>query len=271
MQTTEIFVEQLIIGVLASLAVALFIPAAELRLIAEQGVAVTAVLLGAAYLVGILADRIADTLLEDVEQHHRLLTAVERTFPDAPATDPFPVDRLRLAVDRDQQLAPYGSYLRSRIRLMRSLTVALPALTVGWAVRSLEHDALGASVLAAFVAVAYGGLFLLTLLRPVDLPRTDDLTDATRWGDYLKRVGADRPGSSRSTRTMRALFGSRSLVTVLLLLSAASGLLLARQGAAAAAIIPLAGLGATALAGWVWWRITRTFHAFLLGVAGGSS
>jgi hypothetical protein len=151
MQTTEIFVEQLIIGVLTLLAVVLLVAPSAITTMTDPGVATGALFLGGAYLTGIIADRFIDTLLEDAEQHQRLVTAIaaheklggEKAKPDvaaAPAQDPFPEDRLRVALLRDEHLAPYGNYLRSRIRLMRALAVLFPGIAIGLAAVSIDVD-----------------------------------------------------------------------------------------------------------------------------------
>ena len=74
MRTPEIFVEQVLIGFLVLLIPGLiwwdrFAPA---WVAPSDKLFTGAALAGAAYLLGIVYDRVTDTLLEDVDQHFRL-------------------------------------------------------------------------------------------------------------------------------------------------------------------------------------------------------
>ena len=114
MKTTEVFVEQVLIGFMV-LAIGWlpFYRFADLKLGLESA-AQAAVAVGVAYLLGIVFDRFADTLLGRVERHILDWRG-----------------RLRVGVlAKGEQLADWMEYLRSRIRLARSLAVFLPGLTV---------------------------------------------------------------------------------------------------------------------------------------------
>ena len=77
--------------------------------------------LGVAYLIGIVYDRVADTLMEDIEGHYRNLFAVD--------TGAFAEDRLRIRALRTEQSSSYAGYLRTRIRLSRALATLFPGLS----------------------------------------------------------------------------------------------------------------------------------------------
>src|SRR5262245_27577532 len=135
MKTTELFVEQVIIGFLVLLIATL--PFAN-RLIVEGpkiadnmkpygntgAVAVASAIIIAAYLVGILCDRCLDTLLQDVEQHNRLTLAMTRrdhllSNPGTESVDLHPEQVFRIAILGSAGALEYAAYLRSRIRLTR--------------------------------------------------------------------------------------------------------------------------------------------------------
>ena len=102
MKTTELFVEQVLIGLLVVLAVALLTDPELVRpACLDLPLEGAAGLVGGAYLIGIIYDRCADTLLQDLEQHHRLWFAIdslgERKDDETKLReqDPFPEERYR--------------------------------------------------------------------------------------------------------------------------------------------------------------------------------
>jgi hypothetical protein len=78
MKTTEVFVEQVIIGVLLLFTSALLISEDLFSSVVNLDLGGAIILLGGVYLLGIVYDRFADTLLQDLEQHHRLRFAFKR-------------------------------------------------------------------------------------------------------------------------------------------------------------------------------------------------
>ena len=140
MKATEVFVEQLIIGTMALLAAGLpFAPelselwrehASDLGTVRQA--TLLALLVGSAYLLGIVLDRFIDTLLQRLDANNRLRFALSKV-ESAPERwkDPFPEGRYRLAaLELGGAVAEWLDYLRSRIRLSRALAALLPGLTV---------------------------------------------------------------------------------------------------------------------------------------------
>ncbi|MGI8733497.1 MAG: hypothetical protein ACR2LM_09375 [Pyrinomonadaceae bacterium] len=156
MKTTELFVEQVLIGFLVLLVAALVFWAdlyaflvrrsdKSLELLVTGGV-----LVGAAYLIGMVYDRVADTLLQDIESHGRLqfalarfkfktgkvrtnevktekIPADEEDVKDfdiwvAKNRDPFEDGKYRMMVLGSAEATAQMEYLRSRIRLTRAMT-----------------------------------------------------------------------------------------------------------------------------------------------------
>ena len=275
MSTTEIFVEQLLIGMLALVAGVTIVDYTLLDAYTSPTLALGIVVLGAAYVVGIVYDRIADTLVEDLEQHQRLLTAMtawERVASQSrydvattpPIRDLFPEDVLRVRLFRDSGLSPQGNYFRSRIRLTRAVATLIPALSVGlvfYLIGTKPVDSYRA--LALVILFGYAIPFILATFTGGSLPRTDDLTNQRRYEQYLRAIRYSRTTHARGLPQLLAILQSRAVVA-LLIVSAVNSAILASIGQRSLALVPLIGLVATFVAGWTWWRITRSFNLLLL-------
>jgi hypothetical protein len=164
------FVEQILIGgALLFIVFLLFFDFPPLKIpekwtINESLVSVIlgAFCLGAAYFLGMLYDRVADTLLEDQEKRSRLRYALERyenKKVSFSAKDLFPENILRIQIFNARSgISEHTSYLRSRIRLLRALTTLIPALTVSYVIYGLMEGQKGWPYLRI---VGTGGLFLI--------------------------------------------------------------------------------------------------------------
>lgn len=153
MKTTELYIEQVIIGFLV-LAIAALPWAPELRnRLGDISIAEGSVLLGLAFLLGIPFDRFADTLTERLDRHHRLQFALHiRDGQEFPAAKPAPnnnkleddifaEDEYRLKGLRDKDaVVNWIEYHRSRIRLARALAVYGPALTLSLTLYMARSD-----------------------------------------------------------------------------------------------------------------------------------
>src|SRR5688572_18036272 len=103
MKTTELFVEQTLTGFLVLTAgAAPFLSWENLQNLPDEAkggidISSAAGAIGAAYLLGVIFDRFADTLLERVNRWNRLLFAIELKEENKALSpdDPFPEDRLR--------------------------------------------------------------------------------------------------------------------------------------------------------------------------------
>jgi hypothetical protein len=291
MKTTELFVEQILIGALV-LAAGLLPWWPELRpvltgLSGVLGLAGGAVALGAAYLLGIVFDRLADTLLEELERHQRLRfalawPALREKEPPASASewsDPFPEGALRLAALRDPgPVVEWLDYHRSRIRLSRALALFLPALTfaavLAGARRPPGPDALNPAWMLV-VPVVYAVVVWLSDRRGQELrtkkvqrptwrlaPRTDR-REAYWYARDTGLIAEEAVGRVLRRRAVArilladpAVLGSLALLVGALALAAAAG---ARWLVAVAA----AGAGLSGLSAWAWWRIGATYRTYL--------
>jgi hypothetical protein len=298
-KTGELLVEQVLIGSLMMVAAGLPWAPEILRMAREPGsalgIAGGASLVGVAYLLGILGDRLADTLTEEIERHQRLRFALTRRLAAAAPPrrlpppgegrweDPFPEDRLRLAVLRDAPaVVQWMDYHRSRVRITRAMAVWLPALTLAGVVAAARLSpvtSIASRPVWAVVPVAVYGAVAWVMSRrhsaqdsrPASLgrgwpraPRTDSPT-AYDYGVANGFADDERSSRDRRRRTLRRVLLSDPAVrggAALIALSLGLALVPPVQGAPAAAA--LAGVVVGILSSWSWWRISWTFRTYLL-------
>src|SRR5262249_16178587 len=162
MSTTDVVIEQVLTGFLILAIVCVpFLPEHLLAYIYKlpSGITLGVVATGAAYMLGVPFDRFADTLTDGLEHRHRLRFAWNecRKNPLQP-DNPFPEDALRFGLLARGSTASltYFQYLRSRIRIARSLAVYVPALTVSAMLRSVPASRAVASGVLVGLSVFYG-------------------------------------------------------------------------------------------------------------------
>ncbi|MEK6289038.1 MAG: hypothetical protein AABO57_25240 [Acidobacteriota bacterium] len=267
MKTTEVFVEQVLIGVLVMLNLGLiFSPEITSHVKQLDSPSRTAVIAAAviatAYLVGIVFDRCADTLLEDMERHCRLQTALQGK--KAPLKwDPFPEDRYRMKILQNAEASTYANYIRTRIRLSRALAILIPGLSVSFLLnRARVRDAQWIAA-AVSLGVIYGGALVAQLIRGMKIeagslwykpPRTNDRAAVN---GYLEKKKCLKKTVLWWFAVREPAFWGFTLLTAL-------GLWLASQADRRAFLaVPFVTIALTLLTGWTWWRITKTFLAFL--------
>ena len=269
MKTTELYLEQVLIGFLIIFIGAFpWIPvlwshAGDIK--TGMSIIGGSAALGFAFFIGIPFDRLADTLSDRLEQHSRLKAAIAALKPPpppkptdrngAPIDDPYPEDMLLIACRRDQSVVRALDYLRSRVRLTRALAAYAPALTL---IATLSVDCwqteddiapARAAVWFGLVAAAYLAWALLVSMTE-SLPRTHDTTG--RFKQYQ-----DRPPAA-------CYDGATYVVPALVLIaSIAAGSMKACDHPLVLAAA-LGGATLTILSTWSWWRISKTYRAFLL-------
>src|SRR5262249_6809762 len=128
MNTAEVAIEHVLAGVLALCAFALpFVSRPQLSGRLSQNAFIVAVL-GAAYLFGVVFDRLADTILGPLEHHLRLGIARQsqkkQTNSENAIEDPCPQDKLEFCLrGHDDARVQWMDSLRGRIRTSRALCV----------------------------------------------------------------------------------------------------------------------------------------------------
>ena len=295
MNTTDLYVEQVLIGALVFLA--LVMPwAPEILYAIKDWEAVDrlgggALVLGISFLLGILFDRFADTLTEPLERHQRLHFAFEQvvkkckqderlTFSAAYGDDPFAEGELRMQMLRETgHVVDWVNYHRSRIRLARAMAVYLPALSFTSTIALGRHSGghwstplhlvAGLSfVLLAYLIAAVWSNFLAKY--PTDYwfsaPKTYERDKAL---SYAKKHGyaIDEPGqkplrSSGQKLIVGILMHNPIALGGMILLAAAIGMGFWRSNAAMLAVSVI-GAVATIMAAWSWWRIGYTYRTYL--------
>lgn len=293
MKATEMFVEQLLIGfVIMFISVVMISGSYDSFAGHWSGDSRSALFIqvvfgtfafAAAYLTGVLYDRCADTLLEDIEQYNILkfvlsgLSGAEIGELQSKKTlkkDPFPFQDIRMSImAQGGELTEYASYLRSRIRLSRSLTTLMPALFIALTVQQAKPPEYARTVLALCVAAVYA----LALLSKVSggkqsrdkPPKTGDLSLSEGFGkDHVTIAKDPHTKGLRVTMTWmrRGLYIGDDvvwgLVTVTLM-----GLIVAAAAVKAGPqwvfLYPLGGAALTFLSGWVWLRIYDTYLKYM--------
>ena len=265
MKSTELFVEQTLTGFLVlSAAAAPFIAIDKLPKLAEDAkggidIGSAAGAIGAAYLLGVVFDRFADTLLERLNRWNRLLFAIDLMKDDKALSpdDPFPEDRLQIEVIREGNPAwEWMDYLRSRIRIARAMAAFVPALTlslmlaVGLKGRDTDINIALTIIVAAYLIAFLASRTLERFKSKQRLPKTYELKD--------------KSGCDRACKMMRVTTEPVAWLGVVLLVI---GLGLIRVGNdpgwGAMTAILAAGTAVTGLSAWTWWRTTLTFMQFL--------
>ena len=182
MSTTELAFEQVLVGALVLAAVAL--PLFDVHPLfgassAPEAVFRLALVIAAAYAIGVPFDRVADTLVSGLEQRHRLSWAWRNGAPiGKDSKDPFKeyefAARTLHAGNGD---AEWLGYLRARARIARSIAVFGPAAAAGvWcAIARMRYRELDRTGLLISIAVAYGTAFVVASYQ--HLPRTDGTSD----------------------------------------------------------------------------------------------
>lgn len=287
MKTTEMFVEQILIGGALLFIVFLLFPDLPSLTIPKNwnisGPLVSALIgasaLGAAYFFGILYDRVADTLLEDQEKRSRLRYALKRykrTKVSFSEDDLFPVHILRLEVyDAKSGVSEHANYLRSRIRLLRALTTLIPALTVSYVIHGLMDEQKSgwqelriAGTVGLFLI--YGSVFLYKILPWLNkLRMKNKIGILDRLSKWVKRHAPPKTYIDRENieEGIREHLGKgwawRDPVFlgfwILIILSA----ILESSREKPCWILPFLGLSLTLLCGWAFLRVHKTFLSLL--------
>jgi hypothetical protein len=263
MKTTELFVEQTLTGFLVLAAgAAPFLSWEKLEKLpgeAKGGLDISSAAgaIGIAYLLGVICDRFADTLLERINRWNRLLFAIELKKENKALSpdDPFPEDELQIEViHKGDEAWEWMDYIRSRIRVARAMTAFVPAVTlsielaVGFRGQTGMIRAVLAIVVAAYVAAFLASQLLERSRRR--LPKTYDL--------HTDEDCQNARAQLRATTEPTFWLGVFLLALGLGLITIGDG-----PGRAAMAAVLATGAVLTAISGWAWWRTTETFMEFL--------
>jgi hypothetical protein len=263
MKSTELFVEQTLTGFLVmSAAAAPFVGVEILQEVSGEAtggldIGEAAGAIGAAYLLGVIFDRFADTLLERFNRWNRLLFAIElkRKNEALSQRDPFPEDQLQIEViHQGGEAWEWMDYLRARIRTARAMAAFVPALTLSLALAVGFRDRPEVTRAAlTIVVVAYLMSFLASRVLEKSarrLPKTFEL-----------HTDEDFQRARANMRTMREpVFWLGFSLSAL-----GAGLIVISDGSERDVMAAVLGAGAVlaGISAWAWWRMTITFMQFL--------
>jgi hypothetical protein len=281
MKTTEIVAEQLIIGLLFITIVIIFIYGDCIPLINTNADAFdkfifSVLVVAGAYAAGIVVDRCADTVLQDLEKHHRLREAVsELSYGDVEDLkikneDPFPEDRMRLKIlKKGGSLADYHDYLRSRMRITRAIACLLPALFMALLLLRLGVSEYVRNLFGVITAFLYLGVLIwISTDKKNRPPKTHEFKKVKDYVDKRKPKGAEDKDKIKEKELkgfMQDILGppTYGLVLFTILGLAIAGYYKYKFDSDILSVLyPLGGLFFAVLVGWVWWRISQTFFTF---------
>jgi hypothetical protein len=279
MNTAQVSIELVLAGILALCAFVLpFWRGADISQDFLQTDALI-VLLGSAYLFGVVFDKLGDFLLSPFEHYLRLQEAHRRLTKGSQAKDPFPQDRLefKLRAANDGRL-DWMNALKSRIRTSRELAVlGLPA-SLGFVIYegfgkdcALNGDLFCSTPwIYAFVGLNIA-IFLIAIWREWaadEEPAGLQGRETPRKRDRIRTQELSHNSKQRSNQMQRSREQLRadSLLYYLMVINSAIAIAVAAAFKPEYSWILLFGAGAvifSLLSFWTWHRITRTYIRFV--------
>ena len=265
MNTAQVSIELVLAGLLAMCAFILpFFPGADLNSDLVQSEALIGIL-GMAYLLGVIFDKLADTILHPMEHILRLQQADEylNDHPEFKGKDPFPQNRLEfnLRKSKDGRL-DWMNTLKSRIRTTRELAVlGLPA-AMGIAIYQSP------ALLWIYIPVLLNLFFFITAVY-LESISSDAGRKTQLW--QIKRIKTHDLSRKVSKRKVELLLAERQARKIfipyylLLLISAGTIGLVAvfSPKTSQILVIGVGGLILSMLALWTCQTITRTYLRFI--------
>ena len=281
MNATALIVELVLAGIL--MLAALLLPAVAVNSVNQamplpqglDGTALVAVAVAAGFVLGVLVDRAADSLLDrwlvgcrfrfalgkEVKRNRERLIGFESKTTGLEAAalvvkDFFPEDWMRDQVGKSasQPFVDNLTQLRIRIRVARNMAVLTPALTMSAAVALCLHNDESVSGAEMWFVPTFHLMALLALVLLADAPVFK-----------TPRTNDDPPMSSEDVdgHIMKWIFVSPGVLWFATQL-AVTAIVLARAPQMARPLVGWAlvlGATVTALAVWAWWRMIRTYFA----------
>jgi hypothetical protein len=274
MNTTEIFVEQMIIGGLIMLTGYILFPV-EIHgwLLRFQSpfaqISIGAVLTGFAYLIGTVYDRFTDTIFQDLEKHCRLSYALKGIKSESELeTDPYPETIYRMAVVGSDSAVQREDYFRRRIRLTRAFATLIPAISAAMILTSstcyngepwymVKAAAIPLSYLIAFLYKNIDTDFL-KYIRP---PRTDNEKLLKR---YWRKQFRKKDNEEKHWKLLRSIFADFACWILLLTILILGIIQIIQSGNDMQIVIFMfTGIVTAGVVTWSWWRIYLTYFAFV--------
>ncbi len=255
---------------------------------AMENTAFGALALGFAYLIGVVFDRVIDTVLASLEKHNRLRFTCKLRSPKEPKSskivslaDPFPEDALRAAVMLMTEPAnAWIESLRTRIRLMRTAAFMFPALAFALAFKASSAPApLFYGMLIAAIGLSVVAQAVLAHYDPIDrtqspLPRIwlgtfapPRTHEKSKLDDY--ETARKRTAGPRSVLFDIAFSAFSFYLAALIICTFALWAYMCISSDVpwkplAYWVTFLLGLAIGLLSLWAWWRTSKTFMEYLI-------
>jgi hypothetical protein len=293
-KATEIFVEQLLIGLMVLFSTYMLAHGdLSSRWIAQQMDAFSTkdsifvnvifgfLIVGTAYLIGIVYDRWADTILQDIDQHSRLHYALKglgkNNFDELICLekDPYPEQDIRLQIMiQGKTLADYHNYLRSRIRLTRAMTTFIPIISLSLLMNSLhlchkQRLPITISVAVIYAFVLTFKIFRLRRLKKmfgfIEPPKSNNFDKLKEYVE-INRKKNDEPKDKDKIElewkidnfTREPVFWGLAAITVM-----GFYIIFSNNSHKLFIFYPVLGFILTLLVGWTWLRINNTLISLL--------
>ncbi len=228
-------------------------------------------LLAIAYFIGIAYDRISDTLLQDFERHNRLKVAwkeIRKKIVSRSKDDSFPLHEIRLNVFRDQAaVTAHAAYLRSRMRISRSLATLVPLVPLAVLMYFAGNDVfVSRADMAIFVFFLYTLFLALKIFKMPEGPPKTNVSNYILYSYMCCRLV--RTKDDRCYFRLIYYDYIREPLTIAVVIIAVLTYILSayviRNPFPTSLLYFLAVIVMTLSVGWVWWRISETYNQFLL-------
>ena len=283
LKSTEIVIEQLIIGLLFIVIVVMFAWGNPLPLFKSESGASQSFFYGvlviiAAYAAGIVVDRWSDTLLEQLERIIRIKVYLknltyQQLNPSIIASLPAePLLRLEIR-KKGEGISDYHDYLRRRMRITRALTCLMPALFLALAL--LDYQCISQEVVRWTAGIITFALYAAILVYGIILPKKHQVPKTHDKKKLMNYVGGHRRnkllnhdkisiGFRFGDLTNPALLGLMLFAVFEIVLLIILYLKFSPTNSLKIFLFMVGGVVVACLVGWAWWRICKTFFTLLL-------
>ena len=287
MKTTEVFVEQVIIGSIVLL-LGYFLHQESLAFLFSQfpqfnetvaAIIFGIILVGLAYLIGIVYDRYADSIFQDFERLGRIRYVLDNEKENVIRSEDelFPEDKYRMLLYKQAQAINKEDYLRSRLRLIRALATLTPVITTVLIFRlgtiiCYPDPFVHSAIYPMGIVIVY----ILILLRKVIYgmkrkhtpPRTDKKQELTEFLDTtnlfkLSGKKGKRIFLIRIPALWRTVLLDWTILFPVIMVVAFAAAELIMEWRLSVLLISLFGIVLTIIIFWAWWRIYQTYFSFL--------
>ena len=298
MKTTQMYVEQIIIGLLVLIAIWLFaVPIFFTELLSRdifQNINIklegATLIVITAYLLGMIYDRVADTILNETDRHNRLRFALfnaakaVKKYGQVPTyeADPFNETALRIKALNNSEAADYLDYLRSRMRLMRALCTLVPLYTVLASLYLVTEFGGPLNNRPLWIAsgiailVVYGMVLILEVANRSEEwqipPKTSDVEGVNKYAKtHIDKVPLEKKEGGGNggvkgiiTWRMADCYQDPAWSGFVIVIATSVWILVMGNSLKHYWPVPLIGVLFTFLVGWVWLRVSKTFMLFIL-------